>query len=135
MRQARRARTLCLPLLFFALLLPPSMRWTSSNLQSLPPAPRAPASTGWVRHPQLETVRAAMLGCLAGLTGGEAVRMGLRVRYASDIEALWYLRSDLMVLLQTQYDATTAQHMLQRVTRLFDGLLPQRVRAMPPRER
>ena len=75
------------------------MRWNKpnlrNNLQGLLGRDK-PSSTAWVRDQGLEEVRRAMLHSLKGLTGCEVARMNMRLRYAADIEALWYLRSDLL---------------------------------------
>jgi hypothetical protein len=78
------------------------MRWNKPNLRnSLHDllGRDKPSSTAWVRHPGMEDIRRAMLQSLAGITGCEVARMNMRLRYAADIEALWYLRSDLFSML------------------------------------
>lgn len=88
-----------------------------------------PSSTAWVRDHGLEEVRRAMLQSLAGLTGCEVARMNMRLRYAGDIEALWYLRSDLFGMLVPLRGEVVARKVLDHVTPLFQGQLPRSVSA------
>lgn len=83
-----------------------------------------PSSTAWVRNQGLEEVRRAMLDSLAGLTGSEVARMSMRLRYAGDIEALWYLRADLQTTLQPLRGEAGARELLHRLTLMFHGQLP-----------
>lgn len=104
------------------------MRWTKPNLRSSLHGllgRDAPASTAWVRNQGLEEVRYAMIECLAGLSGSDVARMNMRLRYASDIEALWYLRSDLRTLLVPLRGEALAHATLAQLTPLFQGQLPR----------
>jgi hypothetical protein len=47
-----------------------------------------------------------------------------RVRYATDILALWYLRGELMAALSETHGEAIARAELDKVTRMFGGLLP-----------
>ncbi|MGE0498543.1 MAG: hypothetical protein AB7I35_00190 [Ramlibacter sp.] len=47
-----------------------------------------------------------------------------RVRYANDVQALWYLRGDLMAALSATHGETEARARVARLTSLFKGLLP-----------
>ena len=114
------------------------MRWNKPNLRNNLHdllGRDKPSSTAWVRDQGLEEVRRAMLHSLMGLTGCEVARMNMRLRYAGDIEALWYLRSDLLDTLTLLRGETTAQTVLDRITPMFQGQLPLslRVPQMPPR--
>ena len=104
------------------------MRWTKPNLRSSLHGllgRDAPASTSWVRNQGLEEVRQAMIECLVGLSGSDVARMNMRLRYASDIEALWYLRSDLRTLLVPLRGEALAHATLAQLTPLFQGQLPR----------
>lgn len=107
---------------------PPLMRWNKPNLRnSLHDllGRDKPSSTAWVRHPGMEDIRRAMLQSLAGITGCEVARMNMRLRYAADIEALWYLRSDLFSMLVPLRGEPAAQRVMDEVTLLFQGQLPR----------
>jgi hypothetical protein len=104
------------------------MRWNKPNLRSSLQGllgRDAPASTAWVRNQGLEEVRYAMIQCLTGLSGSEVARMSMRLRYASDIEALWYLRSDLRTMLIPLRGEPLANATLAELTPLFQGQLPR----------
>ncbi|ART48226.1 hypothetical protein [Acidovorax carolinensis] len=104
------------------------MRWNKPNLRNSLHGllgRDAPASTSWVRNHGLEEVRHAMIECLVGLSGSDVARMNMRLRYASDIEALWYLRSDLRTLLVPLRGEALAHATLTQLTPLFQGQLPR----------
>lgn len=109
------------------------MRWNKPNLRndlhSLLGRDK-PSSTAWVRDQALEAVRRAMLQSLAGMTGCEVARMNMRLRYAADIEALWYLRTDLFSTLAPLQGEHGARSVMEQVTQLFQGQLPRTLR--PP---
>lgn len=107
------------------------MRWNKPNLRNNLHdllGRDKPSSTAWVRDQGLEEVRRAMLQSLMGLTGCEVARMNMRLRYAGDIEALWYLRSDLLDTLTLLRGETIAQTVLDQVTPMFQGQLPLSLR-------
>jgi hypothetical protein len=104
------------------------MRWNKPNIRNSLHSllgRDAPASTGWVRDQDLEEVRSAMLRLLADLSGSEVARMGMRLRYAPDMEALWYLRSDLLNTVAEVQGSLFAAAALQDITALFQALQQQ----------
>ena len=104
------------------------MRWNKPNLRNSLHGllgRDAPASTSWVRNHGLEEVRYAMIQCLVGLGGSEVARMNMRLRSASDIEALWYLRMDLRAMLVPLRGEAVANATLTQLTPLFQGQLPR----------
>lgn len=111
------------------------MRWNKpnirSNLHDLLGRDK-PSSTAWVRDQGLEDIRRAMLQSLAGVTGCDVARMNMRLRYAGDIEALWYLRTDLFSTLVPLRGQTYAQTVIDQVTPMFQGQLPRALRAPLP---
>ncbi|MBT9514792.1 MAG: hypothetical protein IV104_20825 [Acidovorax sp.] len=116
------------------------MRWNKPNLRNNLHdllGRDKPSSTAWVRDQGLEEVRQAMLQSLMGLSGCEMARMSMRLRYAGDIEALWYLRTDLFNTLVPLRGQATAQAVLDQVTPLFQGQLPLSLRTpqVPPSPR
>ena len=107
------------------------MRWNKPNLRNnlqVLLGRDKPSSTAWVRDQGLEEMRRAMLHSLMGLTGCEVAGMNMRLRYAGDIEALWYLRSDLLDTLTLLRGETSAQTVLDRITPMFQGQLPLSLR-------
>jgi hypothetical protein len=74
---------------------------------------------------RIEDIRQAMLDCLADVARShEQVQAWARVLYAPDIQALWYLRSDLMLLLASPHGESAAMGRLVTITDMFKGLLP-----------
>lgn len=109
------------------------MRWNKPNLRNNLHdllGRDKPSSTAWVRDQGLENVRRAMLQSLVGATGSEVARMNMRLRYAADIEALWYLRADLFTTLVPFRGESSARGIVEQLTALFQGQLPRSPR--PP---
>ena len=77
---------------------------------------------------------------LCSMAGSDVARMNMRLRYAGDIEALWYLRyaGDIEALwyLRTDLFSTLvplrgehgARGVIDQVTQLFQGQLPRALR-------
>ncbi len=77
-------------------------------------------------HPRLEELRLHMLDAVA--PPRQLLRHAALVRkllQAPSIEALWYLRSDVMAALAGDHGEAQARHMLEALTALFNGLLPE----------
>ena len=109
------------------------MRWNKPNLRNNLHdllGRDKPSSTAWVRDQGLEEVRQAMLQALMGVSGCEVARMNMRLRYAGDIEALWYLRTDLFSTLAPLQGEPRARSVMEQVTQLFQGQLQRTLR--PP---
>jgi hypothetical protein len=71
----------------------------------------------------IEDIREAMLSLL-GDAGPKFPHVTRRIRYAGDIQALWYLRGDLMAALAALYGESQARQKMQSITQMFQGLLP-----------
>lgn len=83
---------------------------------------------------RIRDIRAAMLDCLAGLgESHELARVWARVLYAGDIQALWYLRAEVMTLLAGRCGESAAHSQLSCITHMFDGLLPSAQKSRPNR--
>jgi hypothetical protein len=54
-----------------------------------------------------------------------------RIRYANDIQALWYLRGDLMAALAAMHGEMAAREKVASVTQMFQGLLPSGLNSRP----
>ena len=73
---------------------------------------------------QLGQIRTAMLSLLQ-VHGGHAMqRVAQRVRFAGDLEALWYLRQDVLTALSAVDGEVAARRQMQQINRLFKGGLP-----------
>ena len=47
-----------------------------------------------------------------------------RLRYAEDVNSLWYLRSEVMAVLSAKQGEKAAKREMLRISKLFRGLLP-----------
>jgi hypothetical protein len=74
---------------------------------------------------QLGRVRHAMLSLLQTHGGHAIQRISQRVRFADDIESLWYLRQDLLLALSALDGEAAARRKLRQINTLFKGCLPQ----------
>ena len=75
-------------------------------------------------------IRMAMLNMLR-LHGGNGVsRVAQRVQFADDLEALWYLRQDVMTALSDFDGESAARRQMKQINSMFRGRLPD---AMGPR--
>lgn len=77
-------------------------------------------------HPRLEELRLHMLDAVAPPT--QLLRHAVLVRkllLAPSIEALWYLRSEVMAALAGDHGEAVARRMLDTLTAQFTGLLPE----------
>lgn len=109
------------------------MRWLKPNLRSsiygLLGASVSPSDSAMENA--VEDVRETMLDLMgeAGFTKYPALTR--RLRYAADIQALWYLRGDLMGALAAMHDERVAREQLASVTQMFKGLVPGSLHSRP----
>jgi len=83
---------------------------------------------------RMEDIRETMLELL----GDDGTRfhpnVTRRIRYATDVQALWYLRGDLMAVLAGVHGEVSARRQVRTITDMFRGVLPRslttRARAM-----
>lgn len=69
-------------------------------------------------------IRTAMLSLLQ-LHGGHSIqRIAQRVRFAGDLEALWYLRQDVLAALSAVDGEAAARRQMGQINRMFKGGLP-----------
>jgi hypothetical protein len=54
-----------------------------------------------------------------------------RIRYAIDVQALWFLRGDLMAVLASKFGEAEAREKLVPVSAMFQDGLPQGLRSRP----
>lgn len=109
------------------------MRWLKPNLRSsiygLLGNPAPPSES--ILENGTEDIREAMLSVLGPAGSNHFPQVTRRIRYANDIQALWYLRGDLMAALAAMHDETTAREHIQNLTRMFQGLLPNGLNSRP----
>lgn len=103
------------------------MRWLKPTLNSLygllgPPAAVAEQSA----DRRLEDVRKAMLDALSfGDLSQQQHHAVRRIFYADTIQTLWYLRTDVMVVLSGECGEGFAREKMDAISGLFEGLLPE----------
>jgi hypothetical protein len=102
------------------------MRWLKPNLRSsiygLLGNPVAPSES--ILESGTEDIREAMLSVLGENGPRRFPQITRRIRYATDVQALWYLRGDLMAALASMHGEVVAREKVARVTAQFQGLLP-----------
>jgi hypothetical protein len=109
------------------------MRWLKPNIRSsiygLLGNPVAPSES--MLETGAEDIREAML-MLLGETGPRHFpQITRRIRYANDVQALWYLRGDLMGALAAMHGEAAARKQVASVTAMFKGLLPNGLNSRP----
>ena len=82
-----------------------------------------PESSTSVLADRTEDIREAMLAALGPDASRRCPQITRRVRYAGDLEGLWYLRGELMAALAGLQDERHARDTLDRLTSMFQGLL------------
>lgn len=83
------------------------------------------ADDGPSRRERTEKVREAMLRHLGDHGFTRFPQLTRRIQFATDAEALWYLRSDLMASLANLHGESFARHEMQELTDHFQGLVSQ----------
>lgn len=109
------------------------MRWFKPNLRGslygLLGNPVAPTES--TLESGTEDIREAMLALLGEVGTKRFPHVTRRVRYANDIQGLWYLRGDLMAALAATHGETAAREKIQTITNMFHGLLPGSLSSRP----
>ena len=109
------------------------MRWLKPSLRNsiygLLGHPAAPSESTLLNA--TEDIREAMLNLLGENGSKRFPLITRRIRYANDIQALWYLRGDLMAALATLDGEGVARRKVQGITEMFRGLLPGSLTSRP----
>ncbi len=109
------------------------MRWKSSNLmtgmQSL--FGSLSSRSAPVQESSIDSIREAMLEALEASGASRYPVIELRVRYASDILDLWYLRGDMMAALAALEGEVSARNKLEPISEMFRGHLPSSMNSRP----
>lgn len=79
----------------------------------------------------MEDIRESMLLVLGDAGPKHFPQLTRRVRYANDIQALWYLRGDLMGALAAVHGEAAARQKIASITAMFQGLLPGGLSSRP----
>lgn len=109
------------------------MSWFKGNIRNsiygLLGNPAAPTES--VLDEGTEDIREAMLALLEEAGSRQFANVTRRVRYANDVQALWYLRGDVMAALAATQGETEARSRVQQITRMFHGLMPGSLNSRP----
>ena len=96
------------------------MRWFKGSIRSsiygLLGNPAAPTES--TLETGMEDIREAMLGLLGDAGPKQFPNVTRRIRYANDVQALWYLRGDLMAALAATQGEASAREKDRKSTRL-----------------
>ena len=91
--------------------------------------PVAPSDS--ILESSAEDIREAMLSLLGDGGTRQFANVTRRIRYANDIQGLWYLRGDLMAALAALHGEAQARQQVHQITRMFNGLLPGSLNSRP----
>ncbi len=109
------------------------MRWLKPNLRSSiygflgNPAPPSESTL----ESGTEEIRELMLAALGEGGAKNFPQITRRLRYANDIQALWYLRGDLMASLASMHGEMAAREKIATITAQFKGLMPNTLASRP----
>ncbi len=111
------------------------MRWLKPNLRNSLHAIFS-AGLGASREPAdsvitIEHIRHRMTELLGQETDERAAVVRRRIRYADQVESLWFLRGELMAVLARSRGEATALALVASGSDMFDDLLPEGLRSRP----
>ena len=112
-----------------------TMSWKSSKFaSSLMSLFGDNSTTEPSRETRMQEIRQAMLNCIDSTEGGPAgARVWAQVLYAADIQALWYIRPEVMTLMASLQGEAAAHARLASISAMFAGLLPAAQTTRPTR--
>lgn len=112
------------------------MRWFNtkdlrSTISAMFTVSTAPPPTPEAHAAKLDTIRRKMLA-LAVLDPGErSEALARRIRYAANVESLWFARGELMAQLARAHGEAIAREKVDALSGLFKELLPRGLRSRP----
>jgi hypothetical protein len=77
------------------------------------------------REHRIEHIRQLMLDELGEFGNMRFPRIVRRVRYAIDAQALWFVRSEVAMVLGALHGETIAREKISRISHKFKGLVPK----------
>ncbi|MBC5783535.1 hypothetical protein H8N03_11315 [Ramlibacter sp. USB13] len=79
----------------------------------------------------MDQIREAMLALVSEDPGERAAGLARRIRYATDLQALWFMRGEVMQLLARDQGEAVAREKVDELSSLFSDLLPSGLRSRP----
>lgn len=79
----------------------------------------------------MDQIREAMLEMTGDDPRDRTAGLARRIRYATDLQALWFMRGELMQLLARNEGELAAREKVDELTSLFTDLLPSGLRSRP----
>lgn len=79
----------------------------------------------------MDQIQAAMLDAMGEAGAKRFAIVARRIQYAPDLQALWYLRGDLMAVLAALHGEAQAHATIQAISEQFEGLLPRGMSTRP----
>lgn len=111
------------------------MRWFKPNLRGIIHAIVAASCSSVpaeaVPKVGIEDIRSSMLALMAGAGDDLSPHVTRRIRHAADVQALWFLRGDLMTVLASSQGESAALEKIEAVSEMFRDLLPHGLRSRP----
>ena len=110
------------------------MRWFKPSLKSINAIfalGHRPAASDSVLEIGIQDIREAMLELMGEVPENPSPLVTRRIRYAVDLQALWYLRGDLMGVLAKRHGEVAARTKLEPITEMFAELGPVSLRSRP----
>ena len=79
----------------------------------------------------MEDIRHRMLALTSQDDGERGALLARRIRYANELQALWFMRGELMALLAHTYGEAAARQMVDSLSNMFSDLLPPSLQSRP----
>lgn len=79
----------------------------------------------------IEDIRARMMAQIAANGDDRTAVVRRRINYAVSVEALWFLRGDLMAAMSRTHGEAVALERISAISEMFEDLLPAGLRSRP----
>jgi hypothetical protein len=79
----------------------------------------------------MDQIREAMLAVAEEAGGDRGSNLARRIRYATDLQALWFMRGEVMQLLARTRGEAAAWEKVDELSSMFTDLLPSGLRSRP----
>lgn len=107
------------------------MRTWKPTLQSLFGLLGGTAPSSRALEDSIEDIQESMLHALGPNGPRNFPSLNRRIHYAQDLQALWYLRGELMAALASLHGEAQARSTIKDISQQFEGLLPRGLSTRP----